>query len=61
MLNKEDAEVILESARRDMRLLLKEYARLGYKNVHNSTDEGFEEFWYRAFHADVSESLSQAA
>lgn len=61
MFNKEDEEAILKAVQRDMRSLLKEYARVGYKQVHDGSDEGFEEFWYRAFHADVSEFTSQSA
>ena len=61
MLNEKDVEVILKAAQRDMGLLLKEYARVGYRQVHNGSDEGFDEFWRRAFDADVSQAAWQGA
>jgi hypothetical protein len=35
-------------AHQDMISLLKEYARIGFREVHDGTDKGFEELWQKA-------------
>ena len=45
-IDKKTAEV---EAREDIALLLKGYAREGYKQFNNGTDTGFESLWQVAF------------
>ena len=45
----QEEERITAAAREDLTLLLKEYARAGYKAVHGRLGEGFEEMWDQAF------------
>jgi hypothetical protein len=40
-----DEEAIALEAHKDMVLLLKEYARTGYKQLHGGDDTGFAELW----------------
>jgi hypothetical protein len=45
----QELERITTAAREDITLLLKEYARVGYKAAHGQKDEEFEELWGRGF------------
>ena len=42
-------EVVSIAARQDMRGLLKEYARLGYKETYHGSERGFDDLWRTAF------------
>ena len=44
-----ELERITTVAREDITLLLKEYARVGYRAVHGQKDGEFEELWGRGF------------
>ena len=46
---KADVEVVSIAARQDMRGLLKEYARLGYKETYHGSERGFDDLWRTAF------------
>ena len=50
-----DREKIAAAGREDMTLLLKEYARLGYKAVHGRDGQDFEALWGKAFDGDRAE------
>jgi hypothetical protein len=43
---------IAAEGRTDLRQLLKEYARMGYKAVHGRNGKDFEALWSAAFDAD---------
>ena len=47
-----EEERIEAAAREDLRLLLKEYARAGYKAVHGRDNQSFEAMWAQAFGAN---------
>ena len=50
-----EEELIAAAVREDLRLLLKEYARAGYKAVHGRENESFEGLWSQVFGVDGDE------
>jgi hypothetical protein len=44
----------------DMKALLKEYARSGYRLLHNYQETGFEELWSKTFPTNREESAAPA-
>jgi len=50
-----EEERIAASAHEDLTLLLKEYARIGYRAAHGREGKGFEEMWRQAFGAGHEE------
>jgi hypothetical protein len=53
-------EGIRAAEHRDAVLLVKEYARIGYKQSLSNTDKGFEKIWQRAFRITESETVIPA-
>ena len=50
----QEEERIVNAIRAEMTLLIKQYARIGYKSVHEGEDDKFEELWGQLFDPDRS-------
>ncbi|HEX8500384.1 MAG TPA: hypothetical protein VF659_07335 [Pyrinomonadaceae bacterium] len=50
----EEEERIITLVRSEMTLLMKQYALIGYKSVHEGEDDKFEELWGQLFDPDRS-------
>ena len=50
----EEEERIITMVRSEMTLLMKQYALIGYKSVHEREDDKFEELWGQLFDPDYS-------
>ena len=50
----QEEERIINAIRAEMTLLIKQYARIGYKTVHEGEDDKFEELWGQLFDPDYS-------
>jgi hypothetical protein len=49
-------EVLAASIHRDLMLLIKAYARMGFKEVHSGSETGFDELWRDCFQIGKSEA-----
>ena len=54
-MTRREEERINAEAHEDLVMLVKEYARRGYKDTHGRGDNKFEELWGRAFDADSTD------
>ena len=50
----QEEERIITAIRAEMTLLMKQYARIGYKTVHEQEDDKFEELWGQIFDPERS-------
>jgi hypothetical protein len=58
---REEEQAISAATHKDLVLLIKEYARQGYKQTRGSTNEEFEKLWREAFRITEKESVFPAA